>query len=423
MVESTDHRLLDVLQAAQAKEGCSMKDLTVLAVQNDPFRNDTPAGHRDGEWLAVHLGRLGIGRLHFRGIHYKLIDTIKPNGEPYMNNAKDWIWLQANPGKSARWLGYIDFDRILDERNTAPTMIVRNTEEPRSFITVGIDIELPDPEDFTPQVQLAEFVGRQDFRLALFGEKSSLAQVLVPISQRYGTDLFLPTGELSDTMIHQMARAAAEDGRHTVCLYISDCDPSGHQMSISLSRKLQAFQHGLYPELDIEVRPIALTPDQVREHGLPSSVLKDSEKRAGAWVAAMGVEQTEVDAVPADLLGMIVEDAIAPYYDSTLADRVRRAESEWLEEAQARLEATVDADERDRFLGEAAEQLDEMRAQVEALNNGLRINTSGIDLPEIVLPEPEYHYPEHGLPLFDSRWDYVDQTRRLKAAKAYEDDE
>jgi hypothetical protein len=30
----------------------AMKDLTVLASQNDPFRVDTPARHRDGAWLA-----------------------------------------------------------------------------------------------------------------------------------------------------------------------------------------------------------------------------------------------------------------------------------------------------------------------------------------------------------------------------------
>ena len=36
-----------------AERGCSLKDLTVLAPQNDPFRVDTPARHRDGEWLAI----------------------------------------------------------------------------------------------------------------------------------------------------------------------------------------------------------------------------------------------------------------------------------------------------------------------------------------------------------------------------------
>jgi hypothetical protein len=33
-----------------------MRALTVLAPQRDPYRLDTPAGHRDGQWLAEMLG-------------------------------------------------------------------------------------------------------------------------------------------------------------------------------------------------------------------------------------------------------------------------------------------------------------------------------------------------------------------------------
>ena len=74
---------------------------------------------------------------------------------------------------------------------------------------------------------------------------------------------------------------------------------------------------------------MALTPDQVREYGLPSTPLKDTERRADKWTAATGVEQTEIDALAAlqpDLLRQIADDAIAPFYDDTLDDRVRQAE-------------------------------------------------------------------------------------------------
>jgi hypothetical protein len=40
--------LRGALEAVIAEEGCSLKDLTVLAAKNDPFRLDTPAQHRDG---------------------------------------------------------------------------------------------------------------------------------------------------------------------------------------------------------------------------------------------------------------------------------------------------------------------------------------------------------------------------------------
>jgi hypothetical protein len=60
------------LDAVIAEHGCSLKDPTVLAPKNDPFRLDTPARHRDGLWLAQTAADLGLGdrRIHLRGLHY-----------------------------------------------------------------------------------------------------------------------------------------------------------------------------------------------------------------------------------------------------------------------------------------------------------------------------------------------------------------
>src|SRR5262249_59094234 len=77
--------LRSVLEKACAKTECSLGDLTVLSAQVDPYRLDTPSGHRDGNWLAEHLDRL-VGRskeIHWRGFHYLLVSTrrlVKPEG-------------------------------------------------------------------------------------------------------------------------------------------------------------------------------------------------------------------------------------------------------------------------------------------------------------------------------------------------------
>ena len=64
-----DGALRQILEQACTEAKCSANALTVLAVQNDPFRVDTPARHRDGEWLAMHAERLGLGerKIHLRG--------------------------------------------------------------------------------------------------------------------------------------------------------------------------------------------------------------------------------------------------------------------------------------------------------------------------------------------------------------------
>ena len=90
---------------------------------------------------------------------------------------------------------------------------------------------------------------------------------------------------------------------------------------------------------------------------MPSTPLKEKEKRADNWRAAMGVEQTEIDALAAlnpDLLREIALEAMAPFFDYTLTRRVNAARREWLEQAQARLVEQIDQEQLERIRAEAA---------------------------------------------------------------------
>ena len=77
----------------------------------------------------------------------------KPDGTAYANTDEDWTWLSGDAGKAARWLGYLAFDQIVDQRNAPPTTRIFKQPRPYPWITVGIDVDLPDPDDFLPQVQ------------------------------------------------------------------------------------------------------------------------------------------------------------------------------------------------------------------------------------------------------------------------------
>jgi hypothetical protein len=420
--------LRSVLEAARAAERCSATALTVLASQNDPFRVDTPSGRRDGEWLAVHAERLGLGerRIHLRGLHYMLVsgEVLKPNGLPYMNTEADWVWMSERCGKAARWLGFIPFEQIVDARNGEPSVVVRKPRDLFSYVSVGVDVEVPDVDGLEPRVGISGFTGIQPYKIVFFGEKTSLQDVLGEVADTYGADLYLPAGEISDTLLHQMAYVGNEDGRRMVVLCFSDCDPAGWQMPISIARKLQAFKASLFPDLSFEVRRVGLTPDQVREYGLPSTPLKETEKRAGAWLRSMGVEQTEIDALAAlnpELLREIATDAVAPFYDSTLNRRVAEARRQWLEQAQARLEEQIDQEKLERLRSDAAAKLEMLRDEIDAINEALRAETGDdFQLPEAVVPEPESNGGPDGSPLIDSAWSWVEQTVRLKSSKAYE---
>jgi hypothetical protein len=193
-------------------------------------------------------------------------------------------------------------------------------------------------------------------------------------------------------------------------------------MPISLARKLQALRVLRFEQLRFRVHRVALIPEQVRELGLPSTPLKATERRAEDWQAAMGIEQTEIDALlsldPGELERM-ARAAIDPYYDKDLDLRVFSACSRWLGQAQEALERQLDQDQLDRLRDRAADRLAELRAEITAINDALRIDPDDVELPEIIVPEAVLDEKLHGLPLIDSRWSFVAQTRRLIDAKNY----
>jgi hypothetical protein len=206
-----------------------------------------------------------------------------------------------------------------------------------------------------------------------------------------------------------------------VVLYFADCDPAGWQMPVSVGRKLQAFRE-LLGGFEFELHRVALSPDQVREYGLPSTPLKDTEKRGDKWRDQMGVEQTEIDALASlrpDLLRQIARDALVPFYDYELGRRVARVRSEWISEALEIINRDVDAERLARIRAEASRKLAEMRAQIAELNDQLRIDASDFDLPEIIIPGPDLNGREAPGPLLDSWWPFAEQCRALIASKAY----
>ena len=402
-----------------------------MSAQVDPYRLDTPSGHRDGKWAATQLAR-AFGkkrRTHWRGLHYAIVaqgNVRKPDGDIYRNTESDWLWLSNVAGKAARWLGYIPFERITDNRNAEPIVHRKARVVPEAWVSIGLDVDIPDIEDIEPKPGASGFVPRQAFQFAIFGEKTSLEEVVLPLGRKYEADLYLATGEISDTLIYRIAKDAAEDGRPLVVFTLTDCDPAGRQMSISIARKLQALRDLLFPNLHFEVVPAALTVEQVRDLDLPSTPLKDTEKRADKWRAAFGVEQTEIDALATlrpDDLREIVDRAFDPYFDRTLEKRVSDAEEEWLVDAQAAMSEQVDDDLLSNLREQAAEKLSELREEIDRINSQLHLAAADhVTLPEIEVPEPELDGDTQRQALVSIDQDWVEATRALIIHKSYGED-
>jgi hypothetical protein len=453
--------LAAILAAASRKTGLSPGKLTVLVLRNDPYRC-APAQRRNAEWFAEHWA--AHDARHLRGLHYKLIGrALKPNGRQYSGAYKDFRWLQE-ASSAARWLGLISFDGFEDRRNGDPVIHRAERDGTELSAGVGADFNAEPPtvevtEGETGEISiyptLAGMTAEQPYILAVFGEKSSLDDELRPVAVETGADMYLETGEQSITHAYHIAERAAADGRPLIVLVVSDCDPSGYQMSVSIARKLQALRDLQFPTLDVDVIHVGLTPDQVRQFDLPSSPLSDNEKRAGRWTELMGVEQTELDSLLTlhpGALARMVREALSPYFDSTLDERVRAAERTWGTEARnvigeglaavpdlaaklAEIEARAsDISARIEALADEAESVRAAAAQINAQDGTLAAEIADINAElaelasEIDLDLPDV--PEPGLPdrptdgpnmVLSSAWDWVTATRRLKARKAYDD--
>ena len=103
----------------------------------------------------------------------------KPDGSTYVSDDASMNLLE-DASKAARWLGYIPFDQIVDQRNAPPVVRIFKERVPVPFINVGIDIEIPDADDIIPKLGVDGFIGVQPYKLVMVGEKSSLEDVLRP---------------------------------------------------------------------------------------------------------------------------------------------------------------------------------------------------------------------------------------------------
>jgi hypothetical protein len=393
-----------------------------MSAINDPYRLDAGKGHRHAAWFKEHLEIAGVtGRIHLRGLHYRLVSVsgIKlPNGMPYVNNAKCYAALNQ-VSKPARWLGYVDFERIVDNRNEPPFMRVPEDTKPRDgragFVSTDDAPIIPRASLMLPRVGLVDDNFVQPYRIVLIGEKSSLREELEPLAEEIRGELILPSGELSATLLYDFVRRAAKDGRPAVVIYFSDFDPSGYNMPISVARKIQALVDFKFPGLLIELYHAALNIEQVRRLDLPSTPLKPEEKRADKWRETWGCEQVEIDALaalhPGELIS-IAREAVSPFFDFDAADRRDTAERAWTQAANAALRANPAYAEALADLEEVTERMREDASEIRRVRDSVCEIPTG-DLPPFYMPvaKPEGERPE---PMFCSWEPWLDQTQRLK---------
>lgn len=410
------------IKAAAKGAGLRVDDLLALSPSNDPYYR-TPAKERDAIWFASLWRKGGFDRAHLRRVHYWAVSKQIPlpltlstgkgrnriEFDIYRNYHRAWSFL-CSAAKHARNYGLVDVADIIDAKHPDPHLL--NQSRPLQDRGNYEASAWQTPLD-RPFIDLKgwEQHDHQPYSLVVFVEKSTMNDVLQPVCQRYGADLYTFTGEVSlSACFDLMLRSAALD-KPTRVFYISDYDPAGNNMPVSMSRKLEAeidraVNSGLIDYTpDIRVTPLALTVDQVNEYSLPRVPLKDSEVRADNWEAIHGEGAVELDALEADHpgeLARLLSEAFEPYYDRDVARRARQSQAE----ARRQVQEAIDEITGKKEYAEALELIRKMQQEIEDIE---------IDTDELVVEASDLEADEDDPDwLFISEAGYVDQIARYK---------
>jgi hypothetical protein len=427
-------------------------EVLALSEDNDPFYCGRPAHVADGEWFAALWQRFGFSRgVHLRAIHYRLVvsaDVSKPDDTPYRNTNECWKYLQI-AAKSARYLGLVEASDFVDQRSPDPHLYASYREEavepactiadpewrlPQIIVDFGCWLALPDPEVSGYDYELAD----QGFHLIIWIEKSTMSDVLLPICQRFGVDLIPDIGFSSITRVIEMLQRIKD--KPVRIFYISDFDPAGRGMPVSVARQIEFWRKQYAPDSDVKLTPLVLTREQVQHYRLPRVPIKDTDRRKKDFEETYGEGAVELDALEAVYpgeLARLVEEAIRSYFDADLGSRLVEAENEAYDVAEAAWEdETADlASELEAIKAESNKVVKQFKKRAETvahqfnaamgpLRKRLALARQGVidhgaslevSLPD--RPEPVTADVDESAWLFDSSREYMEQIEHYRRHK------
>jgi hypothetical protein len=272
----------------------------------------------------------------------------------------------------------------------------------------------------------------QKYIVEVWIEKSTQNDWLVPLCRRRGVNLVVGIGEQSETRCRELALRSAKYGAPVRIIYLSDFDPGGRSMPKAVARKVEFTIAKFDLDVDLQLIPLALTPEQCRQYNLPRTPIKDSERRKDKFEETFGVGATELDALEAlypGELARLVEVEIDNWIDPNLkhrflgvvsdqrlslrriTDSVRGEHVDEIEALQQRF------DEIANRLAEIASEFDDWEEQAGELWETIaaELEEQRPDLSDVAVPQSEASGETDRFVLFDSQRDYFTQMDAYNA--------
>ena len=198
----------------------------------------------------------------------------------------------------------------------------------------------------------------QDVAIELWCEASGMVPQLKRVATPYSIPVYSASGFSSVTVTREIAARALDVGKPMVLLHVGDFNPSGQSIYDAIGEDAAAFVEDGSRSIDLarrigskrtaadaELRPVrvALTLEQVEEHGLPTAPAKASDTRSRNWHE----ETCQAEAMPPTLLASTVEQAIQGYIDWDRYRDMINVEQSDREDIRALLSQAIDLDDWD----------------------------------------------------------------------------
>lgn len=168
-----------------------------------------------------------------------------------------------------------------------------------------------------------DYWARSPVRVEVWLEKDALAGVLYPVVvTEWGLELFVTRGFASVSYLQSAAEDSRADGRPAFIYVLTDLDPSGVGIARKIAEELSRRAEGV----EMTVRRLAVTPEQVEEMSLPTRPTKKTDTRAKKYEAEYGTDSVELDAIPPSVLRRMVSNAIARHADTAEHRRLKQIE-------------------------------------------------------------------------------------------------
>ena len=359
---ATDTRTpYDDIQDRKRDTGSTIPKLLAQARSNDPFCVGSAGQVEWAKWFMGVYERIGEEVIYTRRAHYACAswaDTLKPDGTLYRNTATCGSQMAA-ASKYARYLGYIPFANVHDQKNPRPD--INAHYPPYGFGEPNAQYSVHVPDLKYPRTSIGRLYGDgnhgfnptsvQPYHLEVWCEKAAMNDVILPVCAEYGANFVHGEGELSVSQSWELHQRLKRAGKPARIFYISDFDPGGQSMPVSVARRAEWFREYESGGYDIKLCALVLTHDQVCEYDLPPIPMKTEKSKSYRTRATKFQEKhsvsgaTELDALEAlhkGSLSEILDGALSPYWSQDADDELNRLEDELTTAVDDGVEAIMD---------------------------------------------------------------------------------